>query len=98
ERCTWSTIAGDLVVVIAVKPQCKVLGEMLHEPPLDMKLGAGRVVRVGVFAIKGEAYGSGQFQADLRVEPRHSTGRVKGPTMDREISNAAVAPRTNRDV
>ena len=84
--------------MIPVKPQCKGLREMLHERPFNMEFSACRVVRAGVFAVKGEAYGGGEFQADLGIQPRHGAGRIKGPTMDREVGNAAVAPRTYRDV
>src|SRR6476646_6713210 len=42
KRCPSSTIAGDLVVVIASKAKRKCLRQMLHERPLNMKLGARR--------------------------------------------------------
>src|SRR5262245_63322082 len=57
--CASPTIPCDLVVVISHKAKRKCLREMLHERPLNVELGSGRVVRVGVFAVDGEAYGRG---------------------------------------
>src|SRR5262249_31293672 len=40
----------------------------------------------------------GKLQSHLGVEPCHSARCVKGPTVDRDVGDAAVAPRTNWDV
>src|SRR5262249_16782835 len=98
KRCPSPTIPGDLVVVITGEPERKRLREMLHQRPLKMKLGGCRVVGVGIFTVKGEAYGGGQLQANLGVEPCHRAGYVERPTVDRDVGNAAVAPWSNRDV
>jgi hypothetical protein len=50
----------------------------------DMELGPCRVVGVGVFAIKGETRGGGEFQPDLGVEPCHSRAK-RTPTTRRHF-------------
>src|SRR5262249_33801295 len=71
---------------------------MLHQRPLDVELGACRVVSVGIFTVKCETCGGGQLQANLGVEPCHCAGGVERPTVNRDVGNAAVAPRTDRNV
>ena len=78
ECCASPTIACDLIVMIAGEAKRKCLREMLDERPLNVEFGAGRVVGVGVFAVKGKAHGGGQLQAHLGVEPRYSASCVKG--------------------
>jgi hypothetical protein len=48
------------------------LGKVLHDGPLKVELRPGLVIRVWIFEVESEACGSGNFQAQLGIEPSYS--------------------------
>src|SRR5262249_43881201 len=93
-----TTVARDLLVMIADNAKGEFLGEVPHQCPFDMKLGSGFVICLRVLPVEGKSGSRREFPSHLGIEPRHGTRRVESPMIKGDVGVARLAPRTNRNV